>query len=218
MTNTIALAATFLLSGSNLTSEEPPHAFCPHEPLSLPPQGCTGEEELSAYERGYRNGVFIVDYAFDLYGDCSRWDEVESLIDELKASVGNLAGTDPVDYCRLGGMSDAISDREAELGDVGCCGTIAGCPDHGDHDGPQYAGTYCMMAVKSETCFDPSKYTRGPAPRSCGDEFEKHCSDQFTLTARDDPDCSKYTDDAPLQECLAPFLSYRDSICASSLE
>jgi hypothetical protein len=69
------------------------------------------------------------------------------------------------------------------------------------------------MAIASDSCFDPSIYTRGPIVDQCQDDFGQHCNDHFTLTGRNDPDCNKYTDDSPDLACLTPFVDYRDFVC-----
>jgi hypothetical protein len=215
MKNTIAIAGGFVLFlMSGLANAQAPHQDCDHTDIIMPPPGCISGDELAAYERGYRNGIFIVDYAFDSFGDCIYWDnDIVPLIDDLKAYFGALSSIDDVDLCRLGGITDAISDRKAELGSPRCCGTIPTCADRGDTEGPQYADTYCMMVEAALACFDPGPYTRGPIVDQCEDDFERHCDYYFTVTARNDPDCDEYTNNNPPPACLDPFINYRDFIC-----
>jgi hypothetical protein len=213
MKNIIAIAGGFVLLMSSLANAAP-HDACPHTDIIMPPPGCVSGDELAAYERGYRNGIFIADYAFDSFGGCVDLDEMADLIDELKAYFGALTGIDAVDFCRLGGITDAISDREAEFtGPACCCCSVTPCADRGDWEGPQYADTYCMMVIASDACFDPGIYTRGPIVDQCEDDFEQHCDFYFTVTGRDDPDCVDYTNDVPLPACLTSFMNYRDFIC-----
>jgi hypothetical protein len=211
--------AGFFAAGLLLLPVSPGHAAsadCPHTPQVMHPAACElpGTDERAAYERGYRNGVFVVNYAFDSYGgDCGSWDDIEALIDELKDYFGNLTGIDMVDLCRLGGITDAISDRKVELGSSDCCGTFHACADRGAVEGPQYADTYCAIAAAAEDCLDPSAYTRGPMVDECGIRFEPECEHHFARAARSDTTCFPYTTDLPPAACLEVFVDYRDYVC-----
>jgi hypothetical protein len=219
MKNTIAIAGgfvLFLMSGQA-------RAVCPHTDIIMPPPACVSGDELAAYERGYRNGVYIVDYAFNSMGDCTQWNsgDTQDLVMEVKAYFSAISSIDDVDLCRLGGITDAISDRAAEYSSSQCCGTEPTCADRGDWEGPQYADTYCIMAIAAhqpphelDPCFDPGPYTRGPIVNQCEDDFERHCDFYFTDTARYDvPGCNEYTNNVPPPVCLDAFINYREFIC-----
>lgn len=214
MKNTALFAAGFLFLTTSLANAAP-HDFCGHTDIILPPSGCviTGSDELAAYKRGYTIGVFITNYAFDSYGDCSNWNDILDLIDDLKVYFGGLSSVDAVDLCRLGGITDAISDRTIELGSPGCCLQIPTCSDRGALEGPQYADTYCMMVIAADFCFDPGPYTRGPMADECEDNFSLYCDYYFAKTARNNSACYKYTNNSPPPACLEPFINYRDFIC-----
>jgi hypothetical protein len=210
-------AAGFLFLASDQASAGD-SGDCSHTDILLPPSGCatSGTEENAAYKRGYRNGVFIANYAFDSYeGECFAWDDISDLIDDVKDYFAGISGYDSVDFCRLGGITDGISDRKAELGGGadGCCATLADCGDRGAAEGPQYADTYCMMVTAAQYCFDPGVYTRGPVADQCEDLFELYCDYYFAVTAINDTDCYKYTNNSPPPLCLEPFVNYRDYIC-----
>jgi hypothetical protein len=210
-------AAGFLFLASDQASAGP-SADCSHTDILLPPSACAtpGSPENDAYVRGYRNGVFITNYAFDSYdGSCLEWPAIEALIEDLKDYFGAISGYDSVDLCRLGGITDAISDRKTELGspNPGCCGTLADCGDRGATEGEQYADTYCMMVTAAQFCFDPGAYTRGPIVDQCTDLFELYCDYYFAMTAVNDTACFPYTNNSPPPPCLQPFINYRDYIC-----
>jgi hypothetical protein len=217
MKKSVAIAGGFVLFlMSGLANAQAPHEACPHTDIIMPPAGCVSGDELAAYERGYRNGIFIANYAYDNFGDCSYWlsGDVPDLIDDLKVYFGAISSADAVDFCRLGGITDALSDREAEFNRKICCGKEdLTCAERGDWEGPQYAETYCMMVIAADFCFDPGPYCRGPIVDQCEDDFERHCDFYFTVTARNDVDCNKYTNNSPPPACLDPFINYRDFIC-----
>jgi hypothetical protein len=216
MKKSVAIAGGFVLFLMSSLANAAPHDFCAHTDIIMPPPGCVSGDELAAYERGYRNGIFIVNYAYDSYGQCADWfsGDIPNLIADLKAYFGALTSIDPVDLCRLGGITDALSDREAEFGSISCCGITPTCADRGDTEGPQYADTYCMMVMAVGACFDPGPYTRGPIVDQCEDDFERHCDFYFTDTARYGvPGCNEYTNNSPPPACLTPFINYRDFIC-----
>lgn len=203
-----------MLLTTGLANAQAPHEMCPHVASIIPPDGCILGDELTAYERGYRNGVFMVNYAYDSFGDCTRWPDIEALIGQLKDYFGALPSVDSADLCRLGGITDAISDREAELLGPGCCCcAFPTCSMRGSHEGQEYADTYCMMALAADACFDPSIYTRGPVVTLCSYDFERSCVHSFATAVPADSPCFIYTNNDLLPACLEPFANYRDRIC-----
>lgn len=215
---TLTIAGLVLLMSGVVSAK--PSDDCRHRRDVDLPRACTNGSERSNYKKGFEDGVFIADYAFNVWdGACSDWeDDIEPTIEDILDNYLDVSSATDEEFCRVGGITDGLVFRRSEFmkNEYGCCGGGSPsdeCAEFGENSGINYAMAYCVASTAAEACYDMGRYMRGVPKNVCERNFEDSCDSAFAQEASYDSDCRRYTNNSSGRRCLTAFENFGDQVC-----